>query len=227
MRTLAVLPVKRYAAAKQRLDGPLGAEARGALAEAMLRDVLAALPRVRRLEGVVVVTGEPRAAALAVQAGADVIDEGEPRGHSAAALIGVAEAGRRRCERALLVPGDCPALEPGEVDELLDRAPPDAPGVTIVPDRHGTGTNALLISPPDAIAPAFGPGSCRRHRALAEAAGAAVAVMSVPSLALDLDTPEDVGALRAALADRPGRAPRTLEVLDALDRGALVGTPGG
>src|SRR5207302_7322924 len=66
----------------------------------------------------------------------------------------------------------------------------------IVPDRHGTGTNALLLTPPDALAPSFGPGSCERHARQARAAGVAAEVVEVPSLATDIDTPEDLEADR-------------------------------
>jgi len=76
-------------------------------------------------------------------------------------------------ERVLCVPGDCPTLDPAELNALLraDSAGGGEREVVIVPDRHGTGTNGLLLAPPDAIAPSFGPGSCERHRALALAAG--------------------------------------------------------
>ena len=112
------------------------------------------------------------------------------------------------------MPGDCPALEPAEVDGAARRAP--GPGVVIVPDRHGAGTNALLIAPPEAIEPAFGPGSFARHAALAHAAGARVRIGRLPSLELDVDTPGDLAALRAALAARAGGAPRTRALLDAI-----------
>src|SRR5204863_514805 len=83
--------------------------------------------------------------------------------------------------------GDTPLVDAGEVDDLLERAPER--GVAIVPDRHGAGTNALVLSPPDAIAPSFGPDSCERHLAAAGASGLPHAVERVPSLALDVDTP--------------------------------------
>jgi 2-phospho-L-lactate guanylyltransferase len=86
----------------------------------------------------------------------------------------------------------------------------------IVPDRHGTGTNALVLAPPDAIAPSFGAGSFARHTALARTAGARVRVAEPRSLCLDVDTPGDLAALRAALAERPGGARRTRAVLDRL-----------
>jgi 2-phospho-L-lactate guanylyltransferase len=142
-----------------------------------------------------VVTAEPRAAAAAAATGAVVIDDPVEVGHNPAAVRGALEAARRGAERVLLVPGDCPALDPADVETLL--ADP-RPGVTVVPDRHGTGTNALLIAPPDAFAPSFGPGSRARHAALAQAAGLDVRIVEVPSLAFDVDTPEDLAALRAA-----------------------------
>ena len=87
----------------------------------------------------------------------------------------------------------------------------------IVPDRHGAGTNALLIAPPDALEPAFGPGSFARHAALAHAAGARVRVGRLPSLELDVDTPGDLAALRAALWPRaPAAPPRTRALLETI-----------
>jgi 2-phospho-L-lactate guanylyltransferase len=123
-------------------------------------------------------------------------------------MLGVDEALARGLERVLLVPGDCPALDPAEVAALLGRTAP----VVIVPDRHGTGTNALLLTPPDAITPSFGTGSFARHSALA---GGRAEVAAVRTLGLDVDTPDDLAALRAALAAVPGGAPRTRALLDA------------
>ncbi len=89
-------------------------------------------------------------------------------------------------------------------DENLKGSDPGRE-VVIVPDRHGTGTNALLLTPPDAIEPAFGPGSFARHRELAGTAG----VAELPSLTLDIDTPEDLATLLAGSAG----APRTRALL--------------
>jgi 2-phospho-L-lactate guanylyltransferase len=215
MHTIAVLPVKRFTAAKQRLTEGLEPWARQVLAEAMVRDVLTALGRVRGLGGVLVVTNESRASAPALAAGAEVLADEEDAGQSPAAAAGVARALELGAERVLLIPGDCPALEPAEVDELLaERLAP--PAVTIVSDRHGTGTNALLLAPPGAIAPAFGAGSFARHSVAAEAAGATVAVREPASLLLDVDTSADLEALRAALAARGGPRLRTDHVLDAI-----------
>lgn len=210
-----MLPVKTFARAKHRLAEAVGGDDRRELAEAMVSDVLTALTSVRGLDGVVVVTAEPAAAAAAREVGAAVVDDPREGGQSAAATLGVAEALRRGAGRVLLVPGDCPALDPGEVEALLGVEAAGA-SLAIVPDRHGSGTNALLISPPDAVEPAFGPGSLARHAARARQAGATIRVAELPSLGLDVDTPSDLAALSAALALRTRGAARTRSVLARL-----------
>jgi 2-phospho-L-lactate/phosphoenolpyruvate guanylyltransferase len=214
MRTFAVLPVKSFRRAKQRLGAAVAD--RPALAAAMVRDVLAALRAVPELDRVVVVTAEPAAAEEARASGATVVTDREEAGQSAAATLGLRAALAGGAERVLLVPGDCPALDPAEVSALL-REPA---GVVIVPDRHGTGTNALLLTPPVVIVPGFGPASFERHRARARGAGVEPGVARVPSLALDVDTPDDLGALLEALPDRPGRAASTRALLERLARTA-------
>ncbi len=88
-----------------------------------------------------------------------------------------------------------------------------SPYVGIVPDRHGAGTNALVLNPPSAIVPAFGEGSCARHIELARDAGVPYGVEELASLGLDLDTPADVIALTRVLAAQRGRARRTARAL--------------
>jgi 2-phospho-L-lactate guanylyltransferase len=215
VRTAAVLPVKSFSRAKQRLNEAVAGGDRRELAEAMVTDVLTALAAVPEIDAVVVVTAEPRAAQAAVRSGATVVDDPDERGQSAAAARGIDAALDRGAERALLVPGDCPTLAPEEVSRLLERAPGD-PSVVIVPDRHGSGTNALLLTPPAAVGPSFGAGSFARHAAQAAAAGATVKVCALPSLGLDVDTPDDLAALREALGARPEGAARTRAVLDRL-----------
>jgi 2-phospho-L-lactate guanylyltransferase len=194
MTTLAILPIKGFGQAKTRLrervpDGP-----RAGLAEAMVRDVLRALGAVDGLDGVIVVTAEPIAADLARAAGAEVVHDPTEAGQSAAVALGVDRALERGADRVLAVPGDCPALDPGELAALLQA--PEA--IVIVPDRHGEGTNALLLAPPTAMAPAFGPGSRARHEAAARASGLAWTVREVPGLGMDADTPEDLATLEAS-----------------------------
>ena len=212
MRTAAVLPVKSFSRAKQRLGEAVGSGEREELAAAMVSDVLSTLVTVPEIDDVVVVTAEPVAARAAEGVGATVVDDPDESGQSAAAARGIDAALVRGADRVLLVPGDCPALDPSELNALLAR--PDE--VVIVPDRHGSGTNALLLTPPTAIAPSFGAGSFARHAALARAAGVHVKVAELPSLGLDVDTPDDLAALRKAVEARGDTAPRTRAVLDRL-----------
>jgi 2-phospho-L-lactate guanylyltransferase len=215
VRTAAVLPVKSFANAKQRLGEAVGANDRQQLAAAMVGDVLAVLSGLPGLDDVIVVTAEPTARSEAARIGATVVDDPSEQGQSAAANRGIDTALARGAGRTLLVPGDCPALDREELAQLLHRAT-EEPSVVIVPDRHGSGTNALLLTPPGAVEPSFGTGSFARHAALAHAAGASVKVCDLPSLGLDVDTPDDLAALRSALDARPTTAHRTRAVLDRL-----------
>ncbi|HEY2715185.1 MAG TPA: 2-phospho-L-lactate guanylyltransferase [Solirubrobacterales bacterium] len=207
----AVLTVKRFDAAKQRLAAGMEAERRRALAAAMAADVLEAIGEARSVAGTIVVSGEPGARRTAVELGAEVVDDPEDAGHVEAALAGIARAEDAGAETVVLLPGDCPLLDPRELDRLLTGLPD--PYVAIVPDRHGEGTNSLVLRPPGAIVPAFGEGSRARHVAAAREAGIPFAVEQIPSLGLDLDTPADVIALTRELEKRGGRARRTAKVL--------------
>jgi len=211
LKATAILPVKRFGAAKQRLATGVSKERRAAIVAAMLEDVLKAIGETNLVERTIVVTSEPRAVELATAAGCEVVADPDEGGHSGAALAGMARAQERGAECVILLPGDCPLLDPRDIERLLTGLPGSY--AAIIPDRHGTGTNALALAPPDAIAPAFGEGSCERHVAAAREAGIPHSVEELPSLALDLDTPADIVALtRAVEADR-SRARRTAKAL--------------
>ncbi|MBA3301371.1 MAG: 2-phospho-L-lactate guanylyltransferase [Thermoleophilaceae bacterium] len=225
MRTLAVLPIKDLARAKQRLSGLLGDGTRRALAQSMLSDVLAALRQVEGVDEVAVVSGDQTAQTVARGARRLVLPDPEQSGQSPATEIGIAHAITHNFERVLLVPGDTPLLDPGEIDSLLDRAP--ARGVAIVPDRHRKGTNGLVITPPGSFAPAFGPGSLERHVRMATDAGLEHEVVAVPSLLLDVDTPDDLDQLAAAVEGRHGMAPMTRGTLRQLVRSQARATSPG
>lgn len=216
MTTIAILPVKSLGMAKQRLAPDLDIGPRQALVQAMFSDVLVALRRAQRVDRVVVVSRDHNAQRVAAGYGAEVVED-EDLGHNDAAARGVARALELGAGRALLVPGDCPLLDPAELDALIDR-PARKPSILIVPDRHGTGTNALLVTPPDALASSFGPGSHARHERLAQEAGVAAETVDVPSLALDIDTTDDLSAVEATLAHSRGGAAHTRGMLRQLSR---------
>ena len=224
MRTLAVVPIKTLTAAKQRLAGALAAGARQSLAQAMFSDVLASLRRSQRVTDIAVVTSDVVATAVAHGERTTVLPDDAQDGQSAATLIAIRFAAAADYDRVVLVPGDTPLLEAAELDALLDRCEADGLGIGIVADRHGTGTNALVLAPPGAMPPSFGPGSLDRHVAMAADAGFASRVEMAPSLAHDVDTPEDLAALADALAGARTAAPRTRGALRQLERsGALHG----
>ena len=218
MRTLAVLPIKNFDSAKERLAERLGSGSRQMLARSMFSDVLASLRHVPGLDAIAVVTDDREAESASAGTGTSLLRDTERAGQSAAARIGVRHAIESGYERVLLVPGDVPLLDHTEVRGMLSRAASNERPVTIVPDRHGEGTNALLLSPPDAIDPAFGPRSLERHVAAAEAAGVAYAVEELPSLIHDVDTPDDLTELTRLLQTLHGSAPMTRGTLNQIDR---------
>jgi 2-phospho-L-lactate/phosphoenolpyruvate guanylyltransferase len=216
MRTVAILPIKSFDKAKQRLRFELPEHDRRALAESMFSDTLVALGRVPALEWVVVVSGDRVAQRIAGGYGARVIEEDE-QGHNTAAARGIASLINVGIERALLVPGDCPLLAPADIHALLTHEVPERSAL-IVPDRHGTGTNALLLTPPDVLAPSFGPDSCQRHLADAQRTDVPAEIIELDSLALDIDTPDDLEALQRKLAATHGGAAHTRGMLNQLMR---------
>jgi 2-phospho-L-lactate/phosphoenolpyruvate guanylyltransferase len=215
MRTAAILPVKRFPLAKQRLGESVANSLRAELARAMVGDVLSALRQCTAIETTIVVTSESSVARTARYIGAIVVEDSAEESQSAAVTLGLARARSEGIDRALCVPGDCPTLDPRELDALL--ATPlggaVAPEIAIVPDRHGSGTNGLLLSPPNAIPPSFGPDSRARHERLAEEAGIPWRIEQPTSLLLDIDTGADLDVLRERLAGECVRAPRTRAVL--------------
>src|SRR3954454_13556293 len=170
VRPAAILPVKSFDTAKQRLGEALGSGSRAALAAAMCSDVLAALERSRMLQAIVVVSGDRKVSDIV--AGRDVllIDDQVEKGQSHAARAGLARMASLGLDRAALVPSDCPLLDPAELEELF--VPPAAGSDRgRAPDRLDAATNALVTDPAGPFEPQFGPGSRKRHTEQAERRG--------------------------------------------------------
>ena len=225
MRTIAVLPIKSFGAAKQRLTGALQGGSRHLLAQAMFFDVLSSLRRARRLDAIAVVTDDHEIQATLRADPVTVLDDHARAGQSAATRIGIDHALAEGFDRVLLVPGDTPLADAAAVDGLLEASRAERLGAAIVPDRHRLGTNALLIAPPDALEPSFGPDSLERHLEAARAAGLEHRVEEIGSLMHDVDTPEDLAALAEMLDQRRGTAPRTRGALRQFDRLRLADEP--
>ncbi len=195
MTTWAVVPLKRFADAKRRLAGVLDPESRRQLSTAMLRDVLAALTATPGLDRIVLATSEPGVAGF----GCPVIDDG---GGDLNVAIARAAAALKAAgaERMLVLPADVPLVTTPEIARVL--AAGEAAPVVIVPDQRGLGTNALLLSPPAAMNPCFGPDSRARHAAAASNLGLASTELRLPGLGFDVDEPEDLARLARGAADR-------------------------
>ena len=192
-----LIPVKTFAEAKKRLAPYYSQNARAALAEALCRDFFRVIADVLLAERVYVASQEPLALQWARERGWRTIPETEQISESHSV-----DAASRICEQdgvtALLrIPADIPLAIAADVDAIL-AAVETAPSAIIVPSQDGTGTNALLRSPPCLFPSHFGPNSFPQHIAETERCGARVKILSNPRLALDIDEPDDL----RALADR-------------------------
>jgi 2-phospho-L-lactate/phosphoenolpyruvate guanylyltransferase len=210
LHTTAIVPVKGLSVANGRLDGLLSAGERKWLAEALFLDLIMKLPRARSIDDVLVVTADDSIGRQARWFGNSVLTQERDEGHSEAAGAGAHAAMAAGADRVVMLPVDCPTLEVDELDAHVGRSPRTA---LIVPDYHGTGTNALVLTPPDVFPPAFGPDSCARHVSRARASGIRFALEEIESMSIDLDTPEDYSLLRDKLLLHPQPAPRTAHVL--------------
>ena len=196
----AVVPVKDLDGVKQRLAGVLDRTARTALFRAMLEDVLDALSGVVALAGIMLVTRDPEAIALAGRYGAECLIEPENRGHTVAVEFAARALAGRGAGALLQVPGDVPRVTTAEIEAVIAAHAP-APAVTIAPSRDHLGSNAVLCSPPDVFPFRFGEDSFHPHLAAARAIGIEPAVVERPGLGLDLDTPDDLEAFLASPSD--------------------------
>ena len=197
MRTYAAVPVKELRSAKTRLAKVLSEEARERLAEAMLRDVLAALRSSSSISKVIVVSSDPAVLSEATMMGARVINEERPRGINEALNMALEACLSEGADALLVVPSDLPLLTSECVSRLLDLLGPP-PSMVISPSRGRRGTNALLLSPPNAVPFSFGPESFQRHLALALQLGVDVVVYEAPELSLDVDEAADLRSLVAS-----------------------------
>ncbi|MDL1911261.1 2-phospho-L-lactate guanylyltransferase [Chloroflexi bacterium CFX6] len=195
MTIWAIIPVKPLRRGKSRLAGALSEDERAELNQALLVHTLNTLSDVKELEQVLVVSRDPHALTIARQHGARTVrEDGQPLLNTAltrATVIAKVHATRG----VLILPADLPLISREDVLTLIERAG-EPPVVVIAPDRHGKGTNALLISPSGLIEYDFGENSFQRHCERAKQAGARLEVVDLPSLGLDLDLPEDLEIIR-------------------------------
>lgn len=191
MKPWAILPVKEMVGAKQRLAPLLSPEERMALMQVMLRDVLTALSATQGLAGIAVITMDSWAQALAQKYGARIITEGARAGHTGAVTAAASVLQAEGVAAILTLPGDVPAVKTPEV-EALSAAVTIPPTFIITPAHDEQGSNAILMSPPDAVKLRFGTDSYFPHLAAARAAGIVPEILRLPGIAMDIDHPADI-----------------------------------
>jgi 2-phospho-L-lactate guanylyltransferase len=195
MTLWAIVPVKPLRRGKSRLAGTLSEDERTELNRSLLQNTLKTFSDLKEVEEVLVISRDPQALAIARQHGARTVrEDGQPELNTAlkrATVIAQVYA----TQGVLILPADLPLITREDVLTLIGRAG-EAPSVVIAPDRHGTGTNALLISPAGLIEYDFGENSFQRHCQRAKEAGARLEIVDLPTLGLDLDLPEDLELVR-------------------------------
>ena len=190
MSVWAIVPVKPFQQAKSRLATVLPPTEREATSKGLLAHTLNVVAQVPAIEQTLVISRDPNALTLARSYKVRTVKEAGAQDLNTALRHAVEVAHSFRVNAVLILPTDLPLLTATDVEQMLEP-PGDEPALVIAPDRHESGTNALFLRPPDAVALAFGPDSYQRHLAQAAANGLTPRVCRAPHFALDLDTPDD------------------------------------
>jgi 2-phospho-L-lactate/phosphoenolpyruvate guanylyltransferase len=228
MKVSALIPVKGFGNAKQRLSPLLDAADRELLAEVMFRDVLKQVLKARGLVETYVVTGDNKVAEIAASLGAQLIREKAEKGETDAVDFARRELKQLGGEAVLIIPGDMPLVRSADIEEVLAQIPEGAafPFALLVPSHDRMGTNALLLAPPDIIKLRFGYDSFTYHMSQVSAEGLPLRFIENERIALDIDEPKDLErflsfgfdgestrAVRAMLADQVAEKSRSIGVL--------------
>jgi 2-phospho-L-lactate guanylyltransferase len=214
-----LIPVKETAGAKARLASAVPAHLRQGLALAMLEDVLNAVAGVRTIAGIIVVTVDEGATALAQRYSARIITEGARTGHSGAVNTAAAILAREEKGGFLQMPLDIPLVTPAEISTLV-ALHQEGWSFIIAPSNDELGSNGILVSPPTVVPLTFGDNSFFPHLRTAESCGIRPQVVRLPGFGLDIDHPEDLYAFARLQSDTYTQA--------YIDRHRLAGeTPAG
>jgi 2-phospho-L-lactate guanylyltransferase len=189
----AVVPIKELDGDKQRLAPLLSPAQRRALIEVMMGEVLEAVAGARGLAGIVVVTLDPQAIALAKRLDARIVTDGPREGHTGSVTAGLKLLAREKRGGMITLPADIPAATSQEID-LVVAAHLPAPSFTISPAHDDLGSNAVICSPADAVPLRFGDNSYFPHLDAARAQGIEPTIIRQPGIAMDIDHPVDLAS---------------------------------
>jgi len=220
--TWALVPLKSSERAKSRLAEVLDAEQRRQLFFTLAKRVILALQESRNIDAVAVITSSREVAEFARSLRAMTMMQDADVGMSPALDSALHVLQTMRPARVLMVPGDLPLISAGAVDAIFnDQTTREQ--VVLVPDHRHEGTNALLCSPPQVIAPCFGSSSFSRHLNAARAANIATRVLEIEELALDLDCADDLEYLRSYPGEHSRNLLAPVRAVGLPLRAALVG----
>lgn len=208
----AIVPVKPLLLGKSRLASALSPEARAALNRALLQNTLRVLRETGGISQVLVTSRDPEALAIAREFDCRTLLEYGASSLNSALERATALTSAYQLRAILVLPADLPLLNVADLDSLLACLNGD-PVVALAPDRHDSGTNAMLIAPPGRIGYAFGPASFEQHIRMAQEARVRLEIVRRATLALDLDLPEDLALLRERQAHLRAGTPGAISLL--------------
>lgn len=196
---MILVPVKNLGKAKQRLAPVLEQPSRTELARAMLSDVLAAISD----DEVALITSDSFAMELARDYQFEIIPDGANLSETHAVAMATALCDSRGISNTLVVPSDIPLIETGDIQTILLNAPDR--GSVLVPSTDKRGTNAAFRQPSNLFPLRFGNDSFLPHLNAAIATDSTCVVLSLPRIALDIDTPDDLRQLALAAGEKPSQ----------------------
>ncbi len=192
MTIWAIVPVKPLRRGKSRLAERLNENERAELNRQLLSHTLETLEKTPEIHGVLVISRDPKALAIAHDFHARTILEDSSTHLNTALERATAVAKMYTATSILILPADLPLISHEDIQKLLKSAAGHQRVVVITPDRHKNGTNALFFSPLGLISYRYGKGSFDLHCKQALEAGAHLQICELPSIELDLDLPEDL-----------------------------------
>jgi 2-phospho-L-lactate guanylyltransferase len=212
-----LIPIKEPASAKTRLAALLSAEERRRLAWAMFEDVGRAVSGSRQADRIVMVTSFAQAIERARQLGWDVLIEESQVSESVSVDWASSVLSERGFDTVMRLPADLPLVRSEDIDSLLSIKLGSS-GALIVGSRDGTGTNAIIRTPPNLFPSRFGPNSLALHRQEAARAGIECVVVKNTRIALDIDEPADLQALETGQVTETFAALSEMNVFERLER---------
>jgi len=192
----AFVPLKHPAVARARLLEALTAKQRHSMYFTLARRIITALRDVPLVRDTVIVTSSAEVEMFAGHLGVRVMHQVRDEGINSACEAALASSSIMGITSAFIIAGDLPLVSSESITSLLQASRLHERGVTIVPDRGHTGTNALVCTPADAIRLRFGPNSFAEHLRTAQEHGLETRIFESGELALDIDQPEDLDAWR-------------------------------